>query len=119
MNARRLVEDPSAAANMEARTKLMIAICRQVENWNVTQAEAAERLGITQPRINDLLRGRRDNFSLDALINIASRADLEVRLEAAPLTAGRPTVGAPTLGVQPQQPKKPRSVSAKRKRRSE
>jgi predicted XRE-type DNA-binding protein len=38
----------------------------------LTQAEAAERCGVTQPRINDLLRGRIARFSLDALVNIAA-----------------------------------------------
>ena len=49
----------------------------------MTQAEAARRLGITQPRLNDLLRGRITNFSLDALINLAGQAGLKVRLEIA------------------------------------
>jgi hypothetical protein len=53
---------------MEARSKLMVAIRHQVETWKITQAEAAERLGITQPRTNDLLRDRVDKFSLDALL---------------------------------------------------
>lgn len=49
----------------------------------MTQAEAAHRLGITQPRLNDLLRGRITNFSLDALINLAVQAGLKVRLDIA------------------------------------
>lgn len=43
-------------------------------------AEAARRLGITQPRLNALLKSRIDQFSLDALVNIANRAGLDVRL---------------------------------------
>jgi predicted XRE-type DNA-binding protein len=68
---------------MSMRSNLLIAIERQVRGWNVTQAEAARRLGITQPRLNDLLRGRITNFSLDALINLASAAGLTVRLQIA------------------------------------
>lgn len=45
-----------------------------------TQAAKAEQLGITQPRLNDLLRGRIDKFSLDALVNLASLAGLRVDL---------------------------------------
>ena len=76
------IEDtPSAAANMTVRSDLMIALRNAVEGWNVTQAEAAKRLGVTQPRLNDLLRGRIGNFSLDALINLAQQAGLTVRLE--------------------------------------
>jgi predicted XRE-type DNA-binding protein len=47
----------------------------------LTQAQAADRLGLTQPRLNDLLRGRINRFSLDALIGLAKRAGLTVRME--------------------------------------
>jgi len=46
----------------------------------LTQAQAAKQLGITQPRLNALLKGRIGLFNLDALVNIASRAGLNVRL---------------------------------------
>jgi predicted XRE-type DNA-binding protein len=69
--------------NMSMRSSLLIAIEQQVRGWNVTQAEAARRLGVTQPRLNDLLRGRITNFSLDALINLAGAAGLTVRLQIA------------------------------------
>jgi predicted XRE-type DNA-binding protein len=46
----------------------------------MTQAAAARALGITQPRLNALLKGKIGLFSLDALVNIAHRAGLEVRL---------------------------------------
>ena len=78
-----LEDTPAEAVNMSMRSNLLIAIGEQVRGWNVTQAEAASRLGITQPRLNDLLRGRITNFSLDALINLASRAGLTVRLDIA------------------------------------
>lgn len=75
--------EPSAAeaANMKARSGLMIAIQETVETWDATQASAAKRLGLTQPRLNDLLRGRINKFSLDALLNIASYAGLAVKVE--------------------------------------
>ena len=47
----------------------------------LSQAEAAKRLVITQPRLNDLLRGRIDKFSLDALVDLASRAGLSVHVK--------------------------------------
>jgi predicted XRE-type DNA-binding protein len=71
----------AAAANMKARAEMMIAIRENVVAWRVTQAAAAKRLGLTQPRMNDLLRGRINKFSLDALINLATRAGLAVRLK--------------------------------------
>jgi predicted XRE-type DNA-binding protein len=96
------IEDSAAASvNMKARADLTIAIREVVESWKVIQAAAAKRLGVTQPRMNDLLRGRIDKFSLDALMNLASRAGLAVRVElsAAPLTVEPPKLGVPTLAV--------------------
>jgi predicted XRE-type DNA-binding protein len=69
------------AANMKARAEMMIAIREIVAAWGVTQAAAAKKLGLTQPRMNDLLRGRINKFSLDTLMNLATRAGLAVRVE--------------------------------------
>lgn len=71
------------AASMKARAATMIAIQEAVARWGVTQAAAAKRLGLTQPRLNDLLRGRINKFSLDALIDLAARAGLTVRIAVA------------------------------------
>lgn len=70
----------SEAANMKARADLMIAIHKTVLGWNITQAASAKRLGLTQPRLNDLLKGRITKFSLDALINHATKAGLDVKV---------------------------------------
>ena len=72
---------PADAANMKARSDVMLAIQGVIGKWKLTQAEAAKRLGITQPRLNDLVRGRIDKFSLDALMNLAARAGLSVRVK--------------------------------------
>ena len=72
---------PGKAANMSMRSSLLIAIEQHVRGWNVTQVEAARHLGITQPRLNDLLKGRISSFSLDMLVNLAGAAGLTVRLE--------------------------------------
>jgi predicted XRE-type DNA-binding protein len=78
------IEDtPAEALNMTMRSSLLIVIEQRVRSWGVTQAEAARRLGISQPRLNDLLQGRIAKFSLDALINLASQAGLGVRLDIA------------------------------------
>ena len=75
--------EPSSgsAASMKARAELMIAIRDAVAAWNVTQAVASKRLGLTQPKMKDLLRGRISKFSLDALIDLAACAGLAVRVE--------------------------------------
>ena len=73
------IEDSSeTAANMKLRAKLMIALQDNVARQPGTQSQKAEKLGITQPRLNDLLRGQISKFSLDALVNLASRAGLRV-----------------------------------------
>jgi predicted XRE-type DNA-binding protein len=76
-----LEDTPEEAENMTLRSDLMIAVTGAVESWQLTQAQAAVRLGVTQPRLNDLLRGRINRFSLDALIGLAKRAGLTVRME--------------------------------------
>ena len=73
-----IADTPAEAANMKARAGLMTAIRDAAEGWKLTQAEAAKRLGVTQPRMNDLLRGRIDKFSLDALMILATQAKLTV-----------------------------------------
>jgi predicted XRE-type DNA-binding protein len=71
----------SEAASMKARAEMMIAIRETVAGWGVTQAAAAKKLGLTQPRMNDLLRGRINKFSLDTLMDLATCAGLAVRVE--------------------------------------
>ena len=75
-----LEDTPTEAENMKLRSRLMIAISEAVTAWDVTQMEAARRLGVTQPRLNDLLRGHIGKFSLDALVSLAARAGLVCRL---------------------------------------
>jgi len=72
--------DKVEAENLKLRSELMIALVAFYRRSGLTQAEAAKRLGITQPRLNALLKSRIDQFSLDALVNIANRAGLNVRL---------------------------------------
>lgn len=76
------IEDtPEEALNMRLRSELMARIANRVREWGVTQKEAAHRLGITQPRLNDLLNGRINKFSLDALVNLTGPAHFHLKLE--------------------------------------
>lgn len=76
-----LEDTPEQAANLRSRAELMQKIAERVREHGWTQAEAACRCGVTQPRINDLLRGRVSRFSLDALVNIATALGCRVRFE--------------------------------------
>ena len=73
-----LEDDPAAAMNLRMRSDIMVAIDRRVREWGLTQKDAAARLGITQPRLNLLLKGRINEFSLDALIGLIQPAGLEI-----------------------------------------
>ncbi len=75
--SRNAVEEPR---NLALRSQLMRRIGELAVSGGLTQAEAAARLGMTQPRLNALLRGRIEQFSLDALVNVATRAGLHVAL---------------------------------------
>jgi len=76
-----LADTPAQAANLRTRAELMFKIAAIVKESGWTQAEAAQRCGVTQPRMNDLLRGRVSRFSLDALVNIATAIGRRVRVE--------------------------------------
>jgi predicted XRE-type DNA-binding protein len=74
-------DTPEEAANLRARADLMMQIVAIVKESDWKQAEAAAHCGITQPRMNDLLRGRISRFSLDALVNIATALGRRVHIE--------------------------------------
>jgi predicted XRE-type DNA-binding protein len=76
-----LEENREDTANMTMRSNAMIAIAAAVRAWNTTQARAARRLGIAQPRLNDLLQGKINKFSLDTLLTLATRAGLKVKID--------------------------------------
>jgi predicted XRE-type DNA-binding protein len=76
-----LEDSPTEAAVMRLRSELMIAVQEVVASWALTQAQAARRLDVTQPRLSDLLRGRIGKFSLDALSILAERAGLSVTVQ--------------------------------------
>ena len=76
------IEDTAGeAAHMRARSSLMSAIIRHIERNGLTQAQAARMLGVTQPRISDLMRGKIDLFSLDTLVNMLAAAGLKVEMK--------------------------------------
>lgn len=76
-----IAETPVEAANLRVRADLMRDISAVIRKAGWTQAEAARRCGVTQPRINDLLRGRVSRFSLDALVNITASLGRRIRLK--------------------------------------
>ena len=76
-----IADTPEQAANLQARAELMLQITAIFKANNWKQADAATHCRVTQPRINDLLRGRVSRFSLDALVNIAAALGQRVHVE--------------------------------------
>jgi predicted XRE-type DNA-binding protein len=75
------------AQNLQLRSQAMMAIAKWFEQSAITQAVAAKMLGITQPRLNQLLKGKINEFSLDALVNMATLAGMRVALTIRPVPA--------------------------------
>lgn len=83
-----IAETPEEAVHMRARADLMLQIHRIIEQHGWTQQEAARHCGVSQPRINALLRGHFEKFSLDALVKMAVTLGQRMTIELAdPRTA--------------------------------
>lgn len=63
---------------MKVRAMLMRAVEAHIKTEGWSQTEAAKRLGVTQPRVSDLMRGKIDLFSIDVLVNIIASIGLHV-----------------------------------------
>lgn len=74
------LDSSAEAANMQVRADILLCIRERVRSWDLPQDKAAARLGLSRPRLNDLLRGKLDKFSLDALVNIAQAAGFRLRI---------------------------------------
>lgn len=68
------------AETLKLRSALMMRLEKFVKQSGMTQADAAQLLGITQPRLNQLLKGKIQLFSLDALVNMLAQAGMRVRM---------------------------------------
>jgi predicted XRE-type DNA-binding protein len=71
---------PDDAINLQVRADLMRQLRARLDKLRVTQAQAARLLGVSQPRVSDLTRGRIDRFSIDMLIRLLGKAGVEVRV---------------------------------------
>lgn len=71
---------PAEAANMQMRSRLMMALEDIIEERGLTQKDAAALFGVSQPRVSDLARGQIEKFSLDALVKMLHQAGYTVSL---------------------------------------
>ncbi|SPF45650.1 Transcriptional regulator, XRE family [Syntrophobacter sp. SbD1] len=74
---------PDEAAVLQMRADLMADLRKFIKTKQLTQAKAAEILGVSQSRISDLTRGKWERFSLEMLITLATRAGMRVSLKIA------------------------------------
>jgi predicted XRE-type DNA-binding protein len=72
---------PGAAENMRVRSALMQELVAYIAASGMTQVQAAQRFGVTQPRISDLKRGKADLFSIDTLVNMLTAAGLHLDVQ--------------------------------------
>jgi predicted XRE-type DNA-binding protein len=78
---------PGEAENLRIRAKLMMALTGYIEQRKITQSRAAGIMGVSQPRISDLVRGKIGLFTIDTLVNMVTAAGLKADVD---ITAGRP-----------------------------
>jgi len=76
--------DVGVAQNLKLRSALMMKIAEYVEQSGLTQSEAARCLGTTQPRLNDIIKGRIEKCTVDRLVNMLSEAGFQVDLSVRP-----------------------------------
>lgn len=72
--------EPKQSANMKLRSELMIQISEFVKKSGHTQVVAAKQLGVSQPRLNDVLKGRIDKCTVDRLVNMLDAVGYNVEL---------------------------------------
>lgn len=75
---------PAEAANRRIRSSLMIQVRKVITDRRLTQVAAARLLGVTQPRLSDLVRGKVDLFSSDALVKMLAHAGIAVTVSVRP-----------------------------------
>jgi predicted XRE-type DNA-binding protein len=74
-------DDPAQRENLKVRSALMTAFIGHIQTEGMTQAKAAKKFGVTQPRISDLMRGKIDLFSIDTLVNMLGAAGLHMEMQ--------------------------------------
>ena len=76
-----LEDNPVERENLKLRSLLMIELERHIKREGLTQAQAAKLLGVTQPRISNLMHGKINAFGLDLLVKMAATAGLRVSIK--------------------------------------
>ena len=75
-----IADTPAEAENLKLRSQLMMALEQYIVHEEITQEQASKRLGVSRPRVSDLVRGHIDKFTIDKLVNMAARVGLTATL---------------------------------------
>jgi predicted XRE-type DNA-binding protein len=75
-----IADTPAEAENLKLRSALMTALCDFIKAEGMTQKQAAKKLGVTQPRISDLMRGKIDLFAIESLVSMVVLAGLRIEM---------------------------------------
>lgn len=71
---------PAEAAYLHLRSELMLMLTTLIRDRQLTQSEAARLLGVSQPRVSDITRGRVERFTIDALVELLARAGMTIEM---------------------------------------
>ncbi len=74
-------DNPATRENLKLRSELMVTLTRHIKRNGLTQSQAAKLLGVTQPRISNLMHGKINSFGLDLLVRMAATAGLRARMK--------------------------------------
>ena len=77
---------PAEAENLRIRAQMMVALAGYIQDRKISQANAARIMGVSQPRISDLVRGKIGLFTIDTLVNMLTSAGLKVAVDIKPGT---------------------------------
>jgi predicted XRE-type DNA-binding protein len=75
---------PAEAENLRIRARMMMALTGYIQERKITQSRAAKIMGVSQPRISDLVRGKIGRFTIDTLVNMVAAAGLKVDVDITP-----------------------------------
>jgi predicted XRE-type DNA-binding protein len=76
-----IIDDPAERESCKLKSILMMEIERHIKNEGMTQQQAADKMGITQPRVSDLVCGKIDRFTIDMLVNMLSSLGLHLEVQ--------------------------------------
>ncbi|MBU4261681.1 MAG: XRE family transcriptional regulator [Proteobacteria bacterium] len=75
-----LEEDPAERETMKIKSKMMMEIAQHIESIGITQAQSAKLMGVSQPRVSELINGKIDRFTIDMLVTMLARLGLHVEV---------------------------------------